>query len=619
MARISEASIQQVFDRIDAVAVVEDYLRLEKKSGQYWGRCPFHGGGQEKTPSFKVDPDKKLFYCFGCQKGGSILNFVMEMDKLSYPEAIEAMAKRFSVPLVYEQGAAPENGEREARREEALADLYRRVTVSFHHILMKTPGGEGAKRYILNRGISVPVIEQFRLGFAPPDRYWLYGFLSGKGGFSGDFLASSGLFSPRYPQAAFFSNRLMFPIADRGGRIIAFGGRILEGEGPKYINSQESDLFKKGRTLFALDLALPEIRNTKEVYLAEGYMDVIALHQAGVTNAVAPLGTAFTEDQAKLLRRWADKVNLMLDSDDAGQNAAIKAILSCRKSGLDCTVVSFQDFFKDEAEIPKDPAEILHKFGAETLKKSARCCILDLNYIISRGMALREEKSQAVAFLFPYLDALDSEVTRDVSIGIIADAFGVERRAVLDDYRALSRTSPGVPKEAEAGPEKPPFHPGDEIYLLAAVFVNPGFFKALRSGLALEDLEDRHARELYIFLEEWYRRSGGEVQAGTAGELLEAVPNGDVRNFIMRQGALGAFAHPEKLLTDGMKRVRSKVLERKRRAIIRELRDPSLEAVMQGDLLAEKIHIDTELTKLKEGPALVVPAAPGRIHEETRE
>jgi DNA primase len=608
MARISEASIQQVFDRIDAVAVVEDYLRLEKKSGQYWGRCPFHGGGQEKTPSFKVDPDKKLFYCFGCQKGGSILNFVMEMDKLSYPEAIEAMAKRFSVTLVYEQGAAPENGEREARRE-ALADLYRRVTVSFHHILMKTPGGETAKRYILNRGISVPVIEQFRLGFAPPDRHWLYGFLSGKGGFSDDFLASSGLFSSRYPQAAFFSNRLMFPIADKSGQIIAFGGRILEGEGPKYINSQESDLFKKGRTLFALDLALPEIRNTKEVYLAEGYMDVIALHQAGVTNAVAPLGTAFTEDQAKLLRRWADKVNLMLDSDEAGQNAAIKAILSCRKNGLDCTVVSFRDFFKGEAEIPKDPAEILYKFDAETLKKSAQCCILDLNYIISRGMVLKEEKSQAVAFLFPYLDALDSEITRDVSIGIIADAFGVERRAVLDDYRASGRGAPSaIPKEAEetAGTKKPPFHPGDEIYLLAAVFVNPGFFKTLRSGLALEDLEDRHARELYIFLEEWYRRSGGEVQAGTAGELLEAVPDGDVRNFIMRQGALGAFAHPEKLLADGVKRVRGKVLERKRRAIIRELRNPSLEAAMQGDLLVEKIHIDTELTKLKEGPALVV-------------
>ncbi|MDR1143809.1 MAG: toprim domain-containing protein, partial [Spirochaetaceae bacterium] len=439
------------------------------------------------------------------------------------------------------------------------------------------------------------------------DRYWLFGFLSGKGGFSGEFLASSGLFSPRYPGAAFFSNRLMFPIADKGGQIIAFGGRILEGEGPKYINSQDSDLFKKGRTLFALDMALPEIRNTREVYLAEGYMDVIALHQAGVTNAVAPLGTAFTEDQAKLLRRWAEKVNVMLDSDEAGQNAAIKAILSCRKSGLDCTVVSFRDFFKGEAGIPKDPAEILHKFGAETLKKSARCCILDLTYVISRGMALKEEKSQAVAFLFPYLDALDSEVTRDVSIGIIADAFGVERGAVLDDYRALSRAPSGVPKQAgPAAGTKPPFRPADEIYLLAAVFVNPGFFKTLRSGLALEDLEDRHARELYIFLEEWYRRSGGEVQAGTAGELLEAVPGGDMRNFIMRQGALGAFAHPEKLLADGMRRVRSKVLERKRRSIIRELRNPSLEAVMQGDLLAEKIHIDTELTKLKEEPALVV-------------
>jgi DNA primase len=604
MARFTEASKQAVFDKIDPVAVVEEYLRLEKKGGRYWGLCPFH---HEKTPSFTVEPERKFYYCFGCGKGGSIVSFVMEMDKLSFPEAMEKLAKRFGVALVHESGGAGKTGEAEAKAE-ALAELYRRVSISFHHLLMKKSAGEGAKGYIMGRGIAADTIEQFRLGYAPADRSWLYGFLSGKGGFSEAFLASSGLFSKRFPKTDFFSHRLMFPIGDRNGRIIAFGGRLLDGDGPKYVNSPESEIFKKGRTLFALDLALPEIRRTKAVYLAEGYMDVIALHQGGISNAAAPLGTAFTDDQAKLLKRWADRVFLMLDNDEAGQNAAFKAVLCCRRNGLECSVINFRDYFKEKDEIPKDPAEILQKFGPEALKESVKCSIIDLDFVISRSRALKKEKSQAVAFLFPYLDALDSEVTRDASIGVIADSFGVERRAVWDDYQQKKGRAPG--ERLVASPEKAGgrrFRAGDELYLLAGVFVNPDFFTTLRKTLSLEDLEDGNARELYIVLEEWYRRAGAfpaedsvksGANPGALADLLEMVQEGDLRDFIIRQGASGAFENIEKFLNDGMLRVKSKVLERRRREIIRELRNPALEALRQGDLLAEKIHIDAELNGL---------------------
>jgi len=602
MARFTEASKQAVIDSIDAAAVVGDYLRLERKSGRFWGLCPFH---HEKTPSFTVDPDRKYYYCFGCHKGGSIVDFVMEMDKLSFPEAIEILAKRFGVSLVYEKGSGP--SEDRSGQLEALADLYRRVALSFHHILMEKPEGEAAKRYILGRGINADTIERFRLGYAPADRSWLYRFLSGKGGFSPEFLASTGLFSRKHPQTAFFSNRLMFPIGDKAGRTIAFGGRLLEGEGPKYVNSQESELFKKGRNLFALDLALPEIRRTKEVYLAEGYMDVIALHQGGIPNAVAPLGTAFTDDQAKLLHRWADKVCLMLDNDEAGQTAAVKAIFSCRKNGLDCVVVNTADFFKGKEQIPKDPAEILQKFGPESLKNSVKCCILDIDFVISRGRAFKDT-SQSVAFLFPYLDALDSEVARDTSVGVIADAFGVERRAVWDDY---SRTRKPAQEKGDYAGAKPKaakaFRAGDELYLLGAVFVNPGLFKVLRSALSPEDLEDPNARELFIILEDWYRQNTGGLSGDTfrleaepgleAGGLLDMVPAGDLRDYILRQQASGAFANPEKLLSDGTARIKSKILERRRREIIRELRNSTLETAKQADLLAEKVHIDAELRK----------------------
>ncbi|MDR2702641.1 MAG: DNA primase [Spirochaetaceae bacterium] len=611
MARFTEASKQAVLDSIDAAAVVGDYLRLEKKGGRYWGLCPFH---HEKTPSFTVDADRKYYYCFGCHKGGSIVDFIMEMDKQSFPEAIETLAKRFGVSLSYEKGSSP--GEDKSGYIEALADLYSRVAASFHYILLNKGEGEKAKQYIIDRGIAMNTIEQFRLGFSPADRSWLYRFLSGKGGFSKDFLAATGLFSPKYPSASFFSNRLMFPIGDKSGRTIAFGGRLLEGEGPKYINSPDSELFKKGRTLFAVDLALPEIRRTKEAYLAEGYMDVISLHQGGVTNAVAPLGTAFTDDQAKFLHRWADKVYLMLDNDEAGQNAAYKAVLCCRRNGLECAVVDTARFFNGKGETPKDPAEILQKFGSQALKKSVKCAILDIDFVITRSKTFKDT-AQSVAFLFPYLDALDSEVARDVTIGAIAQSFGVEYRAVLDDYNRARQperqltAEKGVPSGISA--VKKTFRAGDELYLLAAVFVNPGLFKVLRSALSPEDLEDSNARELYIVMEDWFRLnsdllSGEENMTGIetgvqfcnrvparSGNLLDMIPEGDLRDFILRQEASGAFTNPEKVLSDGIARMRSKILERRRREITRELRHTTHEDAKEADLLAEKMYIDAEL------------------------
>jgi len=382
VSRIAQSSVQEVLNRTDAIAVVEDHLRLEKRGGRYWGRCPFHAGGQEKTPSFTVDPDQKLYYCFGCRKGGGIIDFVMEMEKTSYPETIKNLARKFGVELSYEGGGDEENEswQEEQSRKEQLFELYRRTALTFSHFLREKPEGKPALDYLLSRGISAAMIEHFRLGYAPADRDWLYGFLQSKG-YSPDFLDGSGLFSANYRGMAFFTNRLMFPIADRQGRVAAFGGRAMPGatqsdgkEPPKYINTREIETYKKSQVLYALDLALPEIRRSKTVYLAEGYMDVIALHQAGVTNAVAPCGTAFTDEQAKTLRHWADTAVLVFDTDEAGRQAAEKGIITCRKNGLSCSL-----YAPDKSnEALKDPAEILQKFGADTLTKSMKCVTLGL-------------------------------------------------------------------------------------------------------------------------------------------------------------------------------------------------------------------------------------------------
>jgi DNA primase len=336
---------------------------------------------------------------------------------------------------------------------------------------------------------------------------------------------------------------------------------------------------------------------------------------------VAPLGTAFTDDQAKLLHRWAEKVFLMLDNDEAGLNAAYKAILSCRKNGLNCFVVDTGAFFREKEENPKDPAEILQKFGAEALKNSVKNCRLDFDFVISRSKAFNET-ARSVAFLFPYLDALDSEIARDTAVQKIADIFDVEQKAVWEDY-TQKKAKPVRAAVHSGGKEilaENPAHPpgkskaGYERYLLGAVFVNPGLFKDLRVVLLPENLEDSGARELYIILEEWFRGSEIPVEAETrVGELFDRIQDSKLRDFILRQEAQGSFANPEKLINDGMKRIKIKALEKKRRDIIRLLRTasnavPSATAVpsvavapRQADLLAEKIHIDAELTRLK-GP-----------------
>ena len=650
MPLISQASIQELNDRLDAVAVVSEYVHIEKKAGRFWACCPFH---QEKTASFTVNPELKSYYCFGCHKGGSIVNFVMEMDKLSFPEAIEVLAKKTSVELKYEnshEGNYKAEDEAKKKAKEQLFELYSRIRGTFHHFLLKKPESEAGKSYIIDRGINAEMIERFQLGFAPADRYWLYKFLSQKG-YSGEFLASSGLFSPRHPELSFFSDRIMFPISDRQGRTIAFGGRVLpsantEGarELPKYINSPELGIYKKRETLYGLDLAISGIRSTKTAYIAEGYLDVIALHQAGITNALAPLGTAFTDEQAKLLKRWAEKIIFFFDTDRAGQEAAVKGIYTCRKNGLECSLVSRPDIRnmgisggrsdeKYPAEL-KDPADILLNFGPDALQKTAKCFISDFEYLILRARLLygtngsdgqsSEGKARAVAFLFPYMDLLESDVTRSSCVEAAADAFGLLPSVVSNDYRHYAEKGAGTKAAEEAssrqadGSISSPIRINDELSALIAAAVNyisPGdkkLFLEFRSALEISELEDIFAKDIFIALEECVRY--GETGIN---ELLERISNPELKKLIAGKSASDEFSvNAEELVAGGIKLFRCKRLKRKRNDIIVKIReiknriknnDKNSEKSAEEykneirELLADKMKIDSELNFLENG------------------
>jgi DNA primase len=241
MALISKSTIQDVNNRLDAITVIGDYVRLEQKSGRWWGRCPFHAGGQEKTPSFKVDPDSKMYHCFGCGKGGSVLSFVMEMEKLTYPEAIKNLAHKMGIEIIYEEGGRQSSEDNSSIKEE-LYELYRRTTNTFQHFLNENPQGQEALKYIQDRGINSEMINLFKLGFAPGDRDFLHKFLKQKS-YSDDFLEKSGLFSANYKTLSLFSGRLMFPITDRQGRIVAFGGRLNISTPVKLISIKKDRFF----------------------------------------------------------------------------------------------------------------------------------------------------------------------------------------------------------------------------------------------------------------------------------------------------------------------------------------------------------------------------------------
>ncbi len=585
--RIPDHVIDEVAGRADIVTIVGEYVQLTKKGDRYWGLCPFHS---EKTPSFTVHPERAGYYCFGCQKGGSVFNFVMEVEKLSFPEAVKFVAAKTGIEL-----SLSENGpdDETSRKRAALLELYRRVAGSFHYILTNSDAGRRPLDYLKNRGLSGDTIESFLLGYSPSDPEWLHGFL-GKKGYSSDFLAETGLFSRKRQSFCLFTDRIIFPIRSRTGDIIAFGGRALSDRGPKYLNSPESLVFKKSDELYGLDLALPSIRASGTFVAVEGYMDVIALHQAGEHRAVAPLGTALTEHHVRILKRYAERAKLLFDNDAAGAKAIERAAILCERDGIANEVV--------ELEGAKDPAEILQESGVEVLNKNLDCTISTLDYLLTRAtarhdVATPQGKEFVLREIFPYISAVTSEVKREDLLGSIADALGVDRQSVITDFRRgggqASKPEQPVPKRADTSIS-------NDMFLMLATVANRGRFAFVRRTLRPEDFEDPRAREVFIALEECYRREETSLEM-----LLSRIEDATTRALLVERLQSDEFNfNQERVITDAVYLIRSRELKKQRQEVEAQIRQAThLSGVdvnnkLQG-LLQEKMYLDGELTKLK--------------------
>ena len=441
---IKQEKIIEIRDRASIVEVISDYVTLRRVGRNFTGLCPFHA---EKSPSFTVSEEKAIFHCFGCRAGGSVFQFLMQYDHLTFPEAVERVASRYGIEVERQSAKNGEVGERES-----LYRINERAAANYHKILFGHPAGRRALDYLKSRKVNEELARRFLVGYAPPTGSGLLDVLRKEQLPVKDALRL-GLIGQRSEQQFHekFFGRLMFPIINAGGKVVGFGGRVLDGGLPKYINSSESPLFRKGSTLYGLYQAKEGIRRADRVVVVEGYLDVIALHQFGLSSAVATLGTALTPDHVRLLGRYTQNIVALFDGDDAGRKAAARSFEIFVETGL----------LGRAAFLPagEDPDTYVHSHGPEALEKILEQAIPLADYYFSWlkqrfGMSL-EGKSQIANEVSRLLAKLSNPFEVDLLVQRAVDTLGI-REELLRRSAPPSSYRPGAKTTVQASSEKTP-------------------------------------------------------------------------------------------------------------------------------------------------------------------
>ncbi len=419
----SEEFIEEVRQRNDIVDVISGYVNLKKSGSNFTGLCPFHN---EKTPSFSVSGGKQMYYCFGCGAGGNVFTFLMEYENLTFPEALEQLAGRAGMALPEKNNSEEDRRRRNTR--ERILEIYK-LAANYFYAKLSSGRGEEAKKYLLQRDLSEETIRRFGLGYSDKFSDDLYQYMKKKG-FDDTILNQTGLFTFHEKKGVYdkFWNRVMYPIMDRSGKVIAFGGRVMGDGKPKYLNSPETMVFDKSRNLYGLNFV--HGRQDQGMIICEGYMDVIALHQAGFTNAVASLGTAFTSQQSSLLKRYTDTVYLCYDSDGAGVKAALRAIPMLKEAGLTVRVIDMQPY--------KDPDEFIKGLSAEEFQERVQSAQNSFFYEISvmqreYDMGDPEEKTKFMNEAAKKCLTFENEIERNNYIEAFSREYGIRS----EDFRQL--------------------------------------------------------------------------------------------------------------------------------------------------------------------------------------
>ena len=500
----SEELIEEVRTRNDIVDVISGYVKLQKKGSSYFGLCPFHN---EKSPSFSVSRQKQMYYCFGCGAGGNVFTFLMEYENFSFVEAVKYLADRAGVELP-EMEYSKEAKEKADLKASILE--INKLAAKYFYVQLKSERGNAAYTYLKDRQLSDKTITAFGLGYSNKFSDDLYKYLRSKG-YSEELIRQAGLISTDERHGVYdkFWNRVMFPIMDVNSRVIGFGGRVMGDAKPKYLNSPETPVFDKSRNLYGLNRA----RTSRKPYflLCEGYMDVIALHQAGFTNAVASLVTALTPGHASLIRRYVQEVYLTYDSDDAGTRAALRAVPILREAGISAKVIRMDPY--------KDPDEFIKNLGAEEYEKrigEARNGFMFTLEVLARGYDMNSPEGKTAFFreAARRLMEFEDELERENYIDAVASAYKVSRES-LEKLVAKTAVSSGMAKPVERPKKAEGREKGKEDGILTSQKVlltwmidDVRIYEKISSFITPDDFTEELYRTVAQLLFEQYREGG---------------------------------------------------------------------------------------------------------------
>ena len=499
-----EEIVEEVRQKSDIVDVISGYVRLQKKGSTYFGLCPFHN---EKTPSFSVSPNKQMYYCFGCGAGGNVFSFVMNYENFTFREAVKHLADRAGVALP-EINDSKEYKEKETHRQKLLA--VNKEAAKFFYYQLRSPQGQVGLNYLKKRELTDETMQKFGLGYSLKTSDSLVKYLRSKG-YEDSLIKEVGLanFNEKMGLHDIFWNRVMFPIQDINHRVIGFGGRVMGDGNPKYLNSPETPIFDKRRNLFGLNFA--RTARTGNFILCEGYMDVISMHQAGFTQAVASLGTAFTAEQAVLLKRYTDSVLLAYDSDGAGTKAALRAIGMLREAGLSGKVINMKPC--------KDPDEFIKTYGADAFKERIENAensfffeirILEGQYNLNDP----EEKTRFHRSIAEKLCEFEEEVERENYIQAVADKYHIgfdNLRKLVVSYASKTGLAKPVerPRSSVQSKEKEPAGARQQRLLITWLSEEPELFATVKKYVTPEDFTDPIYKVIAEKAYESFEKTGG--------------------------------------------------------------------------------------------------------------
>lgn len=551
--------IEEVRSRNDIVDLISSYVPLKRKGSSYFGLCPFHN---EKSPSFSVSRDKQMYYCFGCGAGGNVFTFIMEYENFTFPEAVRYLAERAGMELPEQELSAEAKQQADAKAQ--LKEMNK-MAANYFYILLHSKRGEKGLAYLTRRGITEETIKKFGLGYADIYQDDLYRFLKSKG-FSDEELKDSALVTIDEARGGSdkFWNRVMFPIQDANSRVIGFGGRVMGDGSPKYLNSRETKLFDKSRNLYGLNFA----RSSREkfIILCEGYMDVISMHQAGFTNAVAALGTAFTEGHGMLLKRYTNEVILSFDSDEAGQRAILRAIPILKGAGLTVRVLNLTPY--------KDPDEFIKELGSEELRnriQKARSSFM-FQVSVAAGKYNQDDPEEKTKFQHEaakLLSGIREPLERNNYCEAVSREFfmGVKELKDLVEYYGTSGYVQEKPKEQERRPaevKREEKRQEPQKLLLTWLVNEPVLFQKLAGIIGPDDFIEPIYHGAAMLLFEEYERDGKVTPAKILNQYTDMEDQKKIAELFNTTLKLKPLPEDnDKALTDIVRKVKEDSIEHK--------------------------------------------------------